>query len=143
MRFLKEILSRSRLWRDLLCPKAKKNFAFLNYLKDDPNYSPILKELIAKLDPKSPFFTFTMGNCLMDLTYVMQKANSLDVDAIKAEWESLNTIDSVYGTGKVGGDKTFGLHHHSVTFAVPYGKVMNGQVATISGSDLIDPGATP
>jgi hypothetical protein len=122
---------------------AATNFCFLNYTKDDPNNAPILKELITKLDPSAPFFTFTMGNCLMDLTNVMQMANSLDVDAVKAKWESLDTLDSIYGTGKVGGDKTYGLHHHSVTFAVPYGKVMDGKVATIQGSDYIDPGATP
>ncbi len=119
------------------------NFVCLNYRKDNPKYSPILKELITKLDPSAPFFTFTLGNCLMDLTNVMQKANSLDVDAIKAKWESLDTLDSVYGTGKLGGDTTTGLHHHTITFPEPYEKYMNGQVVTDVAAMWVDPGATP
>jgi branched-chain amino acid transport system substrate-binding protein len=119
---------------------AATNFAFLNYTKDDPGLPPILKELISRLSPKAPFFTFTLGNCLMALTNVMKQANSLDIDAIKAKWESLDTIESVYGTGKVGGEKTYG-GRHSVTFLMPYNMVMNGKV--IKDLPWIDPGATP
>jgi branched-chain amino acid transport system substrate-binding protein len=119
---------------------AATNFAFLNYTKDDPGHPPILKELISRLSPNAPFFTFTLGNCLMVLTNVMEQANSLDIDAIKAKWESLNTIEGVYGTGKVGGQKTYG-GRHSVTFLMPYNMVMNGQV--IKDLPWIDPGATP
>jgi ABC-type branched-subunit amino acid transport system substrate-binding protein len=119
------------------------NFVCLNYRKDNPNYAPVLKDLIPKLDPKSPFFTFTLGNCLMDLTNVMNLANSLDVDAVKAKWESLDTISSVYGSGKVGGDKTTGLHHHTVTFPLYYEKYTDGKIVTDVASMVVDPGATP
>ena len=44
MRFLKEILSRSRLRRDLLCPKAKKNFCFSLYYGKILLLTTILKE---------------------------------------------------------------------------------------------------
>jgi len=119
---------------------AATNFAFLNYTKDDPGYGPILKELIKRLKPDAPFFTFTLGNCLMVLTNVMEKANSLDVEKIKAKWESLDTIDSVYGTGKVGGLKTFG-RRCSVTWPEPYNMTMNGKI--IKDLPWIDPGPTP
>jgi branched-chain amino acid transport system substrate-binding protein len=121
-------------------PDAATNFAFLNYTKDDPGYGPILKELIKRLKPDAPFFTFTLGNCLMVLTNVMEKANSLDVEKIKAKWESLDTIDSVYGTGKVGGLKTFG-RRCSVTWPEPYNMTMDGKV--IKNLPWIDPGPTP
>ncbi len=119
------------------------NFICLNYRKQNPNYPAVLNDLIAKLDPNAPFFTFTLGNCLMALTNVINMANSLDVDAVKAKWESLDTIDSVYGTGKVGGDKTTGLHHHTLTFPEPYEKYMDGKVVTDTASMWMDPGATP
>jgi hypothetical protein len=119
---------------------AATNFAFLNYTKDDPGHPPILKELITKLSPDAPFFTFTLGNSLMVLTNVMKQANSLDVDKIKAKWESLDTIESVYGTGKVGGQKTFGFRH-SVTWPMPYNMVMGGKA--IKDLPWIDPGPTP
>ncbi len=120
--------------------EAATNFAFLNNTKDDPGNPPILRELITKLDPNAPFFTFTLGNSLMVLTNVMQIADSLDVDVIKATWESLDTIESVYGTGKVGGLKTFG-RRHSVTWPMPYNMTMNGQV--IKDLPWLDPGPTP
>jgi branched-chain amino acid transport system substrate-binding protein len=119
---------------------AATNFACLNYTKDDPGYPPVLKELISRLSPDAPFFTFTLGNCLMVLTNVMEAANSLDVDKIKAKWESMNTIEGVYGTGKVGGLKTYGAKH-SVTWPEPYNKFMNGQV--FKDLPWIDPGPTP
>lgn len=121
-------------------PEAATNFAFLNYTKDDPGYGPLLKELISRLSPDAPFFTFTLGNCLMVLTNVMEAADSLDVDDIKAKWESMDTIEGVYGTGKVGGLKTFGARH-AVTWPEPYNMVMNGKV--IKDLPWIDPGPTP
>jgi branched-chain amino acid transport system substrate-binding protein len=124
---------------------AATNFACTNYKADDPNNPPMLNELIARLPPNTPFFTFTLGNCLTVLTNIMQQADSLDVDAIKAKWESLDTISGcVYGTGSMGGDKTYGgLHHHAVSFPIPYNKLMDGKIATIAGSDWLELGATP
>lgn len=121
-------------------PQAATNFACLNYTKDDPGYGPVLKELIKRLKPDAPFFTFTLGNCLMVLTNVMEAANSLDVDKIKTKWESMNTIEGVYGKGKVGGEKTYGARR-SVTWPEPYNKFMNGQI--FKDLPWIDPGPTP
>jgi branched-chain amino acid transport system substrate-binding protein len=123
---------------------AATNFACTNYTTDDPNNPPMLKELIAKLPPNTPFFTFTLGNSLTVLLQVMKQADSLDADAIKAKWESLDTIPNcIYGTGTVGGDQSYGLHHHSVSFPIPYNKLMNGKIATIEGSDWLELGPTP
>jgi branched-chain amino acid transport system substrate-binding protein len=120
--------------------EAATNFACLNYTKDDPGYPQILKDLITKLSPNAPFFTFTLGNCLMVLTNVMKAANSLDVDKIKTKWESMDTIEGVYGKGTVGGEKTFGARH-SVTWPEPYNKFMNGQI--FKNLPWINPGPTP
>jgi branched-chain amino acid transport system substrate-binding protein len=122
---------------------AATNFFCLNYRKENPKYPAILKELITKLDPNAPLYTFTLGNCLMVLTNVMQSANSLDVDAIKTKWESSSTLEGVYGPGKVGGEKTVGLKNHTVTFPEPYELFMNGKVVTDVAADWVDPGATP
>jgi branched-chain amino acid transport system substrate-binding protein len=123
--------------------EAATNFICLNYRKENTKYPAVLKELISKLDPNAPFFTFTLGNCLMLLTNVMQSANSLDVDAVKAKWESSSTLDSVYGAGKVGGEKTVGLKNHTVSFPEPYEKYMDGKVVTDPVAMWVNSGATP
>jgi len=120
--------------------EAATNCAFFNYTKDDPANPPVLKELISRLRPDAPFFTFTLGNCLMVLTNVMETANSLDVDDVKAKWESMDTIKGVYGTGKVGGQKTYG-GRRGVTFPIPYNVARAGKITT--NLPWIDPGPTP
>jgi hypothetical protein len=120
--------------------EAATNFICFNYAKDDPNNPPILKELVAKLPSDAPFFTFTLGNCLMVLTNVMEAADSLDVDKIRSKWESMDTINSVYGPGKVGGQKTYGARR-SVTWPEPYNLFMNGKVTV--NIPWVDAGPTP
>jgi branched-chain amino acid transport system substrate-binding protein len=127
---------------DIIGPAGSTNFITLNYTADDPNNPPLLKELIAKMPPNS-FITFSYANCLYVLTQVMQKANSSDPEAVKTTWESMDTVDTLFGTGILGGDQTYGLKHHAVGVPVPYQKVMNGQVQTLPYSDWMDVGAIP
>ena len=104
-----------------------------------PNYPgnpPLVEELLHMGDHTRHYFGMT-PNALWILAQVFQAANSLDPAVVKAKWESMDTVSTLYGKGTLCGDETYGLHHHIVTHPLPYAKLVNGQVVPC---DWIDPG---
>jgi branched-chain amino acid transport system substrate-binding protein len=81
---------------------------------DDPDLPPLAKEICARTVTQygadySLYLTGADG--LWDLKYVIEAAQSLDPTVVKSTWESLNTIETIFGTGTVGGEVTFGIRH--------------------------------
>jgi hypothetical protein len=87
---------------------------------------PVLDELFDKAGKKMPILCYT-ANGLWALAKVIQAANSLDPTVVKAKWETMDTVECVYGTGTLGGDETFGLKHHALSHPQPYQKFANGK----------------
>lgn len=79
-------------------------------------------------------------NALWILAQVIQAADSLDPAVVKAKWESMDTVSTLYGKGTFGGDKTYGLRRHAVSHPLPYAKLVNG---TVVDGGWIDPGPLP
>jgi branched-chain amino acid transport system substrate-binding protein len=127
---------------DLIGAQGSTNYISLSYYADDPNNPPLFKELISRMPPKS-FVTFSYANCLYTLTQIIQKANSIDPDAVKAAWESTETVETIFGTGVMGGEQTYGLKNHAVGVPVPYQKVMDNKVLTLPYNDWMDVGKIP
>ncbi|MGA7678256.1 MAG: ABC transporter substrate-binding protein [Dehalococcoidia bacterium] len=109
---------------------------------DDPNLPPLAKEICKRTVTQygadySLYLTGADG--LWDLKYVIEAAQSLDPTVVKAKWESLDRIETIFGTGTVGGEKTFGIRH---AVAHPQAvQILKDGVVTSGGS--VDLGVVP
>lgn len=87
----------------------------------------LLDDVFDKNNKKLPIFLFN-PNGLWVLAKVIQAANSLDPDVVKAKWETMDKVDCLFGTCEFGGDVTYGLKHHAISHPLPYQKLVNGKV---------------
>jgi branched-chain amino acid transport system substrate-binding protein len=113
------------------------------YSPDEPKLTPTCKEIIkraqAKYGADYPLL-LTGANCLWVLAEVIEGAQSLDPKVVKEYWESLETVDTLFGPACVCGDETFGIANHVV--ASPQGiQIIKDGVPTSGG--LIDVGCIP
>ena len=88
---------------------------------------PLMDEVYNRSGKKEPIFLFN-PNGLWVLTKVIQAANSIDPDAVKAKWETMDKVDCLFGTGIFSGDETYGLKHHALGHPLPYQKLVKGNV---------------
>ncbi|MGI5971551.1 MAG: ABC transporter substrate-binding protein [Oscillospiraceae bacterium] len=51
------------------------------------------------------------SNTLYVLLNLMQGCGSIDVGDVIAYWDTLETVDTIYGTGIIGGKETYGVNH--------------------------------
>jgi ABC-type branched-subunit amino acid transport system substrate-binding protein len=122
--------------------ESATNLGSLYYHRGDPNNPPMLKLLDARVPADVAQPSWTLANALTVLVNEIKLAGTLDVDKIKASWEAHTTLDNcLYGTGTMGGLKTYGLKNHAVTFPQPYGLLQDGKV--VADLPWIDPGPTP
>jgi branched-chain amino acid transport system substrate-binding protein len=122
--------------------EAATNIIGATYDPNDPYNPPIMKALIER-QPEGSITLFNQGSCLYILTQVIQEANSLDPDVVKATWESMETCEAIYGTGIFCGELTYGLPNHAVATALSYKKIMNGEIQSLPYSTWIDYGPLP
>lgn len=95
-----------------------------------PDNKPLMNDFTSKLEGqygRSPIIAYC-PNCLYLLKQVLEAAQSLDADVIKAKWESMDTLDTLWGEGILSGDKTYGIHHHAIGHPEPIQRTDNGQV---------------
>jgi ABC-type branched-subunit amino acid transport system substrate-binding protein len=88
---------------------------------------PLMDEVYRRSGEKEPIFLFN-PNGLWVLAHVIQAADSLDPAVVKAKWETMDTIESLFGTAIFSGDKTYGLKHHALGHPLPYQKLVKGEV---------------
>jgi branched-chain amino acid transport system substrate-binding protein len=88
---------------------------------------PLMDEVYKRSGNKEPIFLFN-PNGLWVLAQVIQAADSLDPAVVKAKWETMDTVECLFGTGIFSGDKTYGLKHHALGHPLPYQKLVNGEV---------------
>jgi branched-chain amino acid transport system substrate-binding protein len=106
---------------------AATNVMSLGFTLDDPTNTPLLKELLKRSNNSTPV-NIDNSNGLYALIQVIQAANSLDPDVVKAKWESLDTLDTPYGTGVLCGDQNYGIHHHAISHPMPYQHVRDQKI---------------
>jgi branched-chain amino acid transport system substrate-binding protein len=97
----------------------------------NPKMTPMIKEIVpllekrlktkARMDHTIPF------ECLTLLLAAMQKAQSLDTEKVVKAWESMKSIDTIFGKGRMGGKGLFGIDH-VVIRPVPMSRIANGKV---------------
>jgi ABC-type branched-subunit amino acid transport system substrate-binding protein len=96
-----------------------ENFAhdifFLDDDLKDPNMPSSIKEVAARIKEKYGV-EVTSAHCmgweaLYCLTQAIEAAQSLDPTVVAKTWEKMKKIDTLYGAGKMGGLKDFGINH--------------------------------
>ena len=107
-------------------PEASNNvLCNLAYMPNQTGNPPLVDEVHNRGPADRPWYGLT-PHALWVLGQVIQAANSLDPDAVKAKWESMDKVSTLHGEGTICGDKTFGVHH-SIVFPCSSVKLMNGQ----------------
>jgi branched-chain amino acid transport system substrate-binding protein len=98
---------------------AGKDFAY-NYFNpsldmQSPDVPPMMRELEKrwndKFKTKFMFESFQGWDALWCLVQAIEAAQSLDPTDVKTAWENIKSIETCYGTGHMGGLKTYGINH--------------------------------
>jgi branched-chain amino acid transport system substrate-binding protein len=112
-------------------------------LGDNPDNPPLVKEMynreVAKYG-EDYVCRIAGANSLWVLKEVIEAAQSLDPTVVKEKWESMDEVETIYGTGTVCGDKTYGIKHHFVAHPHSIDRVKDGK--NVPGG-WIDIGAVP
>ncbi len=94
------------------------------------NLPPVLKQ-IANLAGGTLKVAYTVGwDALWCLVQAIEKAQSLDTSEVAATWEKMPNIETAFGTGHMGGLKTYGINH-LVVRPLPITKLEKGNVTFI------------
>jgi ABC-type branched-subunit amino acid transport system substrate-binding protein len=100
----------------------------------------VIQRYIAKHGEETSLILYA-ANCLYMLTQAIEGAQSLDPDAVKTYWESMDAIDTLEGPGVMCGDETYGIAHHAVAHPQPI-QILDESGKAVSGG-LIDIGVIP
>jgi branched-chain amino acid transport system substrate-binding protein len=103
-----------------------------------PTLAEIQKRLLAKYG-RDRSMHLQIVNSIFEFVQVIEKAKSIDTTKVRDTWEKLNTMDTPYGTGNIGGLKTYGIKH-AVSHRMPVQTVENGQAKFVT---WIEPGVVP
>ena len=119
---------------------AATNLICVSFTLDDPSNPPLMKELLRRRTERKSRFMGDYPNLLYVLVNMMKAADSLDVEAVKAKWEKSSTVETLFGTGTVSGDQTYGIKHHAVGYPFPYQRVQDGKIVS---TKWVEMGAIP
>lgn len=119
-------------------PEAATNLFGIKITSDAPDNPPLIKELVkatvTKYGPSA--MTGSCANSLYVLLEAIKAAQSLDPVVVKAKWETMDTIDTLFGPGTMGGEKLYGLKNHANAHPLPVQQVMNGKVTSRGYVDI-------
>jgi branched-chain amino acid transport system substrate-binding protein len=108
---------------------AATNFFTIGPLPGAPGTPALTAEIDKRLTKKygQAVQQQLMGfNSVWTMAYAINKAQSLDPGTVKAAWEKLDTIDTAFGKGAMGGQKTYGIRH-AVDQPCPVYRIENGE----------------
>jgi ABC-type branched-subunit amino acid transport system substrate-binding protein len=80
----------------------------------DPGMNPIASEIIDRVIAEHGAdyqLEMTVPNCLWVLKEAIEAAQSLDPTVLKEQLESMNEIETIWGTAKICGEQTLGIKH--------------------------------
>jgi ABC-type branched-subunit amino acid transport system substrate-binding protein len=104
-------------------PEASTNFfghGISSELTDIPNLPEITKEVMAMAvaDPQIGRFDMMMAqgfDAIYTMVQAIEKAQSLDPQVVATTWAAMDSINTVFGPGKMGGLQTYGINHSVYT----------------------------
>lgn len=99
-----------------------------------PNVPPMIKEMQTRWEAKfgTPYMfeSFQGWDALWCLVQAIEAAQSLDPTEVAATWEKMESIETCYGTGHMGGLQTYGINH-LVVRPCPVSRLEKGEVELI------------
>lgn len=104
-----------------------------------PQMNEIGKRIVAKYGANTTI-NYMTANALWILKHVIEAADSTDPSVVKAKWEKMDKVDTLFGPGKVCGDQTYGIKHHAIAYPQPIQMMKNGKAVA---AGLFDPGLIP
>lgn len=105
---------------------------------NDPEMPPLMAEMAKRVTEQYGTDYPLSYQCITGvylLKTLIEAAQSLDPTEVKAKFESMDTVDTIYGTGIIGGEVTFGIKH-VVACPVPVQKWENGKAVPGGWIDL-------
>lgn len=109
---------------------------------NDPDMPPLMAEMASRVTAQYGTDYPLSYQCVTGVYLfktLIEAAQSLDTADVKAKFESMDTVDTIYGVGVIGGEETFGIKH-VVACPVPVQKWEDGK--TVPGG-WIDIGFIP
>jgi ABC-type branched-subunit amino acid transport system substrate-binding protein len=98
-----------------------------NGLDNPPEMDTLLNKMIEKYGSGQSVTFPDHASALYTLCYIIEQAQSLDPDVVKAKWESLTSVPTLFGEAPLGGLQTYGLKNHAVNTALPFSVLRNGK----------------
>lgn len=118
-------------------------FTFGSDIATPDNNTAIFNEIYAKFvsdygeDSASAWNGAGLDN-LYTLLQIMKDAGSIDVETVRSYYATMESVETMFGTGVKGGTETFG-NDHVITHPNQAMKVENGQVIYMSTYDCVCP----
>jgi branched-chain amino acid transport system substrate-binding protein len=124
--------------REVAGRAASTDFYTHNIAIDAPEMTPMIKEIAkrakAKYGRTSPTHVWGWSPS-WSLVQAIQAAQSIDPTVVKNSWEKMASIETPYGTGRIGGMKTYGINHN-VSAPMPLAGLKDGNVIWIKWQDV-------
>jgi branched-chain amino acid transport system substrate-binding protein len=117
--------------RDIVGKKSATDFFLPTVYRKNVELPAITKEIIKLWGDtyKTAIWNdaFQGWDSLWTLMQAIEKTQSLDPTEVMKTWEKMEAIETKYGTGKMGGLKTFGLNHVVIP-PCPISYLENGEI---------------
>jgi branched-chain amino acid transport system substrate-binding protein len=124
--------------REIAGREASTDFFIHNLVLDDPDMTPMIKEITkrARAQHGKAYGWHPWGfNSVWVLVQAIEAAQSLDATAVRDTWAKMPSIKTVYGPGRMGGLKTYGINH-TVCHPCPIQALVNGEVKWVKWVDV-------
>jgi branched-chain amino acid transport system substrate-binding protein len=109
--------------------ETSTKFIIVGPMLGAPDTPPLMAEIQKRLLAtygKERSIHLQIFNSIWALVKAVETAQSLDTTVVRDKWEKLNTIETPYGTGHMGGQKTYGIRH-ALSHPEPYQILDNGE----------------
>jgi branched-chain amino acid transport system substrate-binding protein len=118
--------------------EATENVFSVTLTAGDPELSAVADEIInrtvAQYGSDEPLH-LKGANVLYIFKEAIEAADSLDPTVVKNKLESMGTVETIFGTGRICGEETFGIKH-TVAHPLPIQLFKNGQVVPAGWIDI-------
>ncbi len=91
---------------------AATDFFIISPFPGDPNNPPLMQEVLKRLSDKygsDRSIHLQIFNSIWEIARAIEAAQSLDPAVVREKWSKMDTIETVYGTGHIGGQVTYGI----------------------------------
>ena len=127
--------------REVAGVEASTNFFIHGLTPGDPAMTPMVNEIStlaeAKFGVARPLH-FLGFNGVWCLTQAIEAAQSFEPDVVRDTWEKMETMETVYGTGRMGGLETYGIKH-TVCHPIAIHGLVDGEVKHLKWVEVYTP----